>query len=540
MCGIIAYVSNCVVYENTLIRNSIKGILPRGYDSVGIMRKYDSTPVFSKSITNVNDFVRDIEKSQHNLMIGHTRWATCGKISIENTHPHVDEQSLFAVVHNGIITNCKMLIKEYELNNLTSETDTEVIVQVMGKEYQKSFNIEDAFNKTISVLKGTWAMIMVPLQIIEPMFLVHCNEMPIVISYSEDIISIASEYTGIPFEHGTCARLEQNKTYTITPSSCLDTSLEYKEFTNTYIDHHQHNTIKEIYEQPKLASNLRLPSRSRSELNDYEYLVLIGCGSSLYAANIVAYEIRATQLFKLVLTLDGSNYDENDLPNSDNVLVMFLSQSGETKELLNIAKINSFTKWCIVNNEHSSLISLCDEYFYMNLGKELGVASTKSVMAQILFMRHIFVNDLEDKLARISNDIHEQICTANNVSLVKFPDNVFVLGNKERYGVAQEVSLKLKELSYIHAEAFANNALRHGPFTLLNENSLCIIIDDNNIQNIENQISARECPVVIIPYHRDPLMQLIYCQIICYKIVIEQKNHNPDYPKNIAKVVTVD
>jgi glucosamine--fructose-6-phosphate aminotransferase (isomerizing) len=539
MCGIVAYISNCIIRENNLIDNSIKGILPRGYDSVGIMRKYDSSPIFSKTIANVNDFVCDLEESEHNLMIGHTRWATCGKISIENTHPHVDEKSLFAVVHNGIITNFKMLIKEYGLNNLKSETDTEVIVQVMSKEYQKSSNVEDAFNKTISRLKGTWAMIMVPLFINEPILLIHCNEMPIVISRNKEIISIASEYTGIPFENGTCARLEQNKTYTITPNSCLDiSSLEYKEFTNTYTNYHQHNTIKEIYEQPMLARNLCLPSKS--ELNEYEYLVLIGCGSSLYAANIVAYEIRATQLFKVVLTLDGSNYDENDLPNSDNVLVMFLSQSGETKELLNIAKINSFTKWCIVNNDHSSLISLCDKYFYMNLGKELGVASTKSVMAQILFMRHIFVKNIEDKLDEISNDIDEQIRIANNVSLIKFPDNVFVLGNKERYGVAQEISLKLKEICYIHAEAFANNALRHGPFTLLNENSLCILIDDNNIQNIKNQICARECPILIIPYHRDALMQLIYSQILCYKIAVEQKNHNPDYPKNIAKVVTVD
>ena len=140
----------------------------------------------------------------------------------------------------------------------------------------------------------------------------------------------------------------------------------------------------------------------------------------------------------------------------------------------------------------------------------------------------------------ISIDIHDQIYTANTVSLVKYPKNVFVLGNKERYAVAQEVSLKLKELSYIHAEAFANNALRHGPFTLLDENSLCIIIDDNNMQNIKNQISARECPVVIVPYHRDPLMQLIYSQLLCYRIAVEQKGHNPDYPKNIAKVVTVD
>ena len=540
MCGIVAYISNHVIRENHLIDKSIKGILPRGYDSVGIMRKYDSSQIFSKSITNVNDFVCDIEESQHNLMIGHTRWATCGNISIENTHPHVDEQSLFAVVHNGIITNCNMLIKEYELNNLTSETDTEVIVQVMGKEYQKSNNIEDAFNKTISRLKGTWAMIMVPLFIIEPMFLVHCNEMPIVISYNEDIILIASEYTGIPFEHGTCARLEQNKTYTITPNSCLDTSLEYKKFTNTYTNYHQHNTIKEIYEQPTLARNLCLPSISRSELNDYEYLVMIGCGSSLYAANMVACDIRKMKQYKLVLTLDGSNYDESDLPKSDKVLIIFLSQSGETKEILNIARCIYLTKWCIVNNEHSSLISLCDKYFHMNLGKELGVASTKSIMAQILFIRHIFVKNTEDKLDEISNDIHDQIYTANTISLVKYPENVFVLGNKERYAVAQEVSLKLKELSYIHAEAFANNALRHGPFTLLDENSLCIIIDDNNIQNIKNQISARECPVVIVPYHRDPLMQLIYSQVLCYRIAVEQMGHNPDYPKNIAKVVTVD
>lgn len=539
MCGIVAYISKDVISGNELISSSIHGILSRGYDSIGILRKYKSSPIISKSITNVQEFVSNLNKFKHNLMIAHTRWATHGTISLQNAHPHVDIQSLFSVVHNGIITNYNDLIHEYKLDSMKSDTDTEVIVQIMSKEYEKSDNIEDAFNTTIAKLQGTWAIVLVPLFINEHMLLIHCNDMPIVISQNKDVIAIASECSGLPFNHGKYARLEDNKPYIITTTTSLDQSLIYKHYTNaSYVHEHEYHTINEIYEQSNLVRNLSLPDHMKS--SEYDHLVMIGCGSSLYAANIASYDIRKTKEFQTVILLDGSNFDENDLPNTTNILVVFLSQSGETKELLNIAKQIKSSKWCIVNNEHSSLTSVCDKCYYMNLGKELGVASTKSVVGQILFLRHMFVNNLSDNLSVISKNISTQIYEANNVSLIKFPDTVFVLGNKERYGVAQEIALKFKELTYIHAEAFANNALRHGPFTLLNKTSLCIIIDDNNIDNIRNQILARECPMFCIPYHDDPLMQLIYAQILCYRIVISQKCHNPDYPRNIAKVVTVD
>lgn len=268
MCGIIAYISNRVVYENTLMSNSIKGILQRGYDSVGIMRKYNSTIKFSKAITNIVEHFTRLDIQEHNLMIAHTRWATHGKVSIHNTHPHVDNKSLFSIVHNGIITNHNDLIKEYDLDDLRSETDTEVIVQIMSIEYQKLNDIELALDVVISKLKGDWAIVIVPLFIDEPMLFVHCNNMPLIISRNERLIAIASEYTGLPFSKGKYARLKTNKTYIITSEMSLEA---YTYFTNSISHNEQHYTIKEINEQPKLIENLALPNRP--DVSDYEYCI---------------------------------------------------------------------------------------------------------------------------------------------------------------------------------------------------------------------------------------------------------------------------
>ena len=541
MCGVIAYLSNTSISHTRFITKSIQGILSRGYDSIGVMRKLGVSKSIVKSTSNPQNFGKQLADYEHEIMIGHTRWATNGKVSIENTHPHVDSSSLFAIVHNGIITNCEDIRKEYKMNELVSDTDTEVVVQLLSIEYKKIKNIEHAFQTTISKLEGSWAIVAVPLFIQESTFLVHCNDMPLVVSTTKEITALASESTGLPFVEGTYARLPNNTICVITRKKFIESALAYTHFVNKEVPDHEHHTIGEIREQPRLIREFSCPSSV--ELGHFKHLVLIGCGSSLFAANIATYEIRRTKRFVTVHTMDGSNFDINDIPNCQYVLICFLSQSGETKELLNIARdvCDVKTKWCIVNNPNSTLPTLCDTSFDMKLGKEIGVASTKSVTCQILYLQNIFGIRLDQRaLSCLAGDAHAIIEEAEIVSLSPFPNNLFILGNKERYGVAQEVALKLKELCYIHAEAFANNALRHGPFTLLTPKTLCIIIDDGHIENIKNQICARECPIVFIPFHENPLMQLMYSQVLCYRIAVEQMGHNPDYPKNIAKVVSVD
>tara|TARA_Y100000389_G_scaffold3455_1_gene3362 strand:+ start:1690 stop:3309 length:1620 start_codon:yes stop_codon:yes gene_type:complete len=539
MCGIVSYISKKPITQKRFIVKCIKGVLSRGYDSLGVMTKLGVSRNIFKIISDVHYFDNQFEDQEHDMMIGHTRWATNGNISIKNTHPHIDKSSTFAIVHNGIITNHEYLVHEYSMHNLTSDTDTEVIVQLLAIEYEKCNDIESAFHKTLSKLEGTWAIIAIPLFIEYPMMMVHCHDMPLIVSHSDDMIAFASECSGLPFYEGTYSRLPNNKPYIITQTSSLDPTLKYTYFTNNDDMEDRHHTINEIKEQPRVIRELNLPIPPNER---YKHLVIIGCGSSLFAANIAVYRIRQVKAFVTVQIIDGSNFDIHDLPNNHDVLVCFVSQSGETKELLNIAiQLDNFTKWCVVNNPNSSLVTLCDNYFDMNVGKENSVASTKSVTCQILYLQHLFgVHLNKQELLSISNDISLVIIESEKFCLDKFPNNVFILGNKARYGVAKEFALKLKELTYIHAEAFSNNALRHGPFTLLTSDTLCVIIDDYSSENIKHQIAARECPVLTIPYHENPIVQLIYCQILCYRIAVEQCKHNPDFPKNIAKVVSVD
>lgn len=609
MCGIVAYLGQS---QNQVFRVLFDGLLMiqnRGYDSAGLCsikeghflnRKFASCHQ-SSALERLKKYESCFEGCD--IGISHTRWATHGAKSDNNAHPHIDSNGRFSLVHNGIIENYmelkKMLIsKGYQFK---SETDSEVIVNLISYEYDNCQCIDNSIANAMKKLEGTWALAIIT--ILKPNNLYLCkNGSPLLLGFNETEVMAASEVSGFCNRAKQYIILENHDIISVDPKNFKKfTHYPYKvhEINESRIDltpdPFPHWMIKEIEEQPesilralnyggRITSDYTIKlgglEKNLSSLNHIENLLIIGCGTSLYAGLYASCWFKKLECFNTINMIDASEFDLNHLPR-EKAGVIVISQSGETKDVhrsMELIKKTDVPIISVVNVVDSLIAREADCGVYLNAGREVAVASTKSFTSQSVVLtliaiwfaqcrsmsdrrRHLLIeslNSLSYQCSSIIND-YRQKCR-DLAQILKNNNNCFILGRDLLYPIALEGALKLKEIGYIHAEGFCGGALKHGPFALIGPDVPVIILSDTEtrikMESAIEEVKSRKSPVILISNHPsnqtvdyhiqinsdNKLVSLLYViifQLTAYYSSI-LKGNNPDFPRNLAKVVTVD
>tara|TARA_B100001123_G_scaffold292113_1_gene325621 strand:+ start:2301 stop:4124 length:1824 start_codon:yes stop_codon:yes gene_type:complete len=607
MCGISAILgTECA---NLLIESLIQ-LQNRGYDSAGISLIKDDILIINKYASTESktaiEQLRNINYAQSINGIAHTRWATHGKKTDINSHPHKSMCEIFSIIHNGIIENYKEL-KEFLIKNnykFSSETDTEVIVNLISFYYKKNKNIKESIKVAISELQGTWGLV---IQCIDEPNKLYCirKGSPILIGNNNNFVMIVSEQCGfcnyfdeysVLDNEDLCELVYEDNKLFINTEKCMNTKKTYRQIQNITPEPFPHWTIKEIYEQADsslraISLGGRLMSTNEVKLGGLDMnkhilekiknIILLGCGTSLHTAHIGVSYMKDLCDFNIVMAFDGAEFTEKDIPKDGTTAILFLSQSGETKDLhrcINIAKKNHIFTIGIINVPDSLIAREVHCGCYLNAGREIAVASTKSFVSQIIIISMISIwfsqikHINEEKrlgmikcLKRLYIDIENTIKISHEkIKLyLKYFENkssCFVLGKSKGEWIAKEGALKIKEISYIHAEGYSSSALKHGPFALLEKDFPVILIAFKNehyfkslnayeeiksrnakiifISNCDNNLIDEKILIPINESYQD-LLSIIPLQILAYELAV-CNGINPDIPRNLAKVVTVE
>ncbi len=603
MCGILGIVSNEDVVDPMI--EGLKKLAYRGYDSAGLATLNNGNIIKRRAAGKINNLENLLKKEpiNGNIGIAHTRWATHGIPNEENAHPHATEQ--VAIVHNGIIENYKEIIINFKLHNLLkSQTDSEVIAYLFS-EYIKSGNsIDQAVVKLLSELKGAFAI---------GILLANQNKLvavkkgsPLAIGYGESQNYIGSDAVGLAaftkrisyLEDGDWALIDKNKVTVYNYSKPVERKVIITSISRQSIEKggYKHFMHKEIYEQPTVIGETlksfidpqnKILNFESKLLNDkVDRITLIACGTSSYACRVARYWFE--KYARVPISVDiASEYRYRNIFKSDNELVLFISQSGETRDTmasLEEAKRKGLKTMAIVNVVDSSIARIADESIMTLAGPEIGVASTKAFTTQLLtlFILAVFLgknkklipskleNEIIDQLIEIpsllSSCLENEYLIRNIASEIYNANDVLYMGRGEGHGLALEGALKLKEISYIHAEGYAAGELKHGPIALIDENVPVIgIIPFNDLfdKTLSNlaEVNARGGKIIsitdkkglkqvkdisnyniIIP-HANSFCQPILCavavQLLAYHIAVF-KGTDVDQPRNLAKSVTVE
>jgi glucosamine--fructose-6-phosphate aminotransferase (isomerizing) len=615
MCGIVACISEKGCAD--LLYNGLVQLKNRGYDSAGICSMQNGQLIVDKyaSTDNIDAYLKlQAQLYKHELStvgIAHTRWATHGAKTDINSHPHLSMCGKFAVVHNGIIENYKSLKDMLICNGyiFKSQTDTEVIAHLLSFLYTTNDNIVECIEKLIDSLEGTWGLAIIGID--EPNTL-YCTRhgSPLLVGYDDNCAIIVSEKSGfcnkVPnyfvlnnydickiTKTETKVEINTNTEYTIKQLTCIHNELSPHPYP--------HWTIKEINEQ--VDSSLRAISMGgrllnsnhvklggleehTDELKSIDNLILLGCGTSYFAGMHGLYFLKDLCDFYTVQLFDGAEFNENDIPKYGKTALLLISQSGETKDLhrcIEIGKKRNLFLIGLVNVVDSLIAREVDCGCYLNAGREVGVASTKAYLSQVILLAMISVWFSQEKkineqkrknyitdIRQLQYDIRRTLAmnhdTLDNIVKNIFTNdkpNCFLLGKGKSESVAREGSLKIKEISYIHSEGYSTSSLKHGPFALLDDKFPVILIapDDANYSKGENayeEIKSRHSPIIFITNKKTgqedkrnvlyipennktfaDLLCVIPLQLLAYKLAVS-KGINPDMPRNLAKVVTVE
>ena len=619
MCGIVGILSqqNECFYK---LLFGLKQLENRGYDSAGICCINNEKQIIVKKFASDN--ISALSKLEDNkclfenscIGIGHTRWATHGEKTYTNSHPHISSDNLFIIVHNGIIENY-LTLKNMLTNegyNFKSETDSEVIANLLSYNYKNNVNelntneiIVKTINQTIEMLEGTWGLCIMCIDNPNTLYCTR-NGSPILVGYNETVAMAVSEQSAFDQEISKYIILNNYDICTITKKTTISVSthdtykfkyIQTKSITN--LDGFPHWTLKEIYEQADstlraISFGGRLHSNNTVKLGGLDMnkdilykidnLILLGCGTSYNAGMCGLHYFKELCNFNNVCLIDGADFNEKDIPKHGKTALILLSQSGETKDLhrcITIANEHDLFKIGIINVVNSLIAREVDCGCYLNAGKEVAVASTKSFTSQCILLsmvaiwfsqihninediRDNYITDLRNLNKDISlllNDLEQK--TEQVLPVLINATNCFVLGKGSCVSIAKEGSLKIKEISYIHSEGYSTSSLKHGPFALLDENFPVILISPNDEHlaknlNAYSEIKSRYAPLIVITNNNikefDNMSNVLYIpcnktynnilssivlQMIAYKLSVS-KCINPDMPKNLAKVVTVE
>lgn len=569
MCGIFGIIKNNN-YRNSIqeyILNGLEQLQNRGYDSAGIcyignnkyfnIYKYCSTN--DKTALNILRNINYEYNENINIGFGHNRWATHGIKNDINAHPHLSFNKKFVLVHNGIIENY-LELKEFCCRNkitFNTQTDTEVIVNIIEYYYEYNNNTIQSIEKCMSILKGTYGCILQCID--EPNVLYTFRKgSPICIGKNDGLVIITSEQSGfcnlinnyITLKNNDICRIEyvDNDVKYTTKESYIYTDIKDVIYNENIVlsNKFKHWTIKEIYEQPITVSNsINNGGRIKNEyevqlgglqqhyekLSKVNNIIILGCGSSYYAGLFGKVFFKKLCNFNSIQVIEGSEFELDDIVKTGLTAIIMISQSGETKDLYQciecIQKDNKNIITIGIINVIDSLIAReVDCGVYCNAGKEVGVASTKSFTSQVICLSLIAIwfsqirySNLFLKRAKFIKDLHnlsydiqktiDCVYDISNKDKLEYICNVlnkhscFILGKGTDEIVAKEGALKIKEITYIHSEGYSSSSLKHGPFALLDENIPVILINlekkyNDNINSCYEEIKCRQSPIILI------------------------------------------
>ena len=579
MCGIVGYLG----YRNAA-EVCMEGLLRleyRGYDSFGIATVSPEISIFKE--TGKISAAKDAVHLKGTCGIGHTRWATHGVPSRTNAHPFTDCTGKIAVVHNGIIENYAALKRDLEKRGHTfvSETDTEVIPHLIEEKY--TGNLREAVSKILPLLEGAYAILVIAEGTEE--IVAARKGSPLVLGVGDREYVFASD--GLPILDYTrkVIYLEDGDLAEVTPAGYTIyqgkkpverkvSTLEW-DAADVRKGGFAHYMLKEMYEQPEVFSNtvhsIAENAASLCRIRDARSITIVACGTSANASTVFAYLMEAVCGIPTRVVL-ASEFKYFPTPKND--VVIAVSQSGETADTisaLKIAKERGAKTFCVTNVLGSSLTRVAETTLYTRAGPEVSVAATKSFTAQVAaFMEMVNTISggmLKKDIAEIQRYLPEALdCAVDSaVELVKEASTLLYVGRGLSYPISMEGALKMKEISYIHAEGYAAGELKHGPFALLSKETpvVAVCLPGSTypvmMSNLK-EIKARSAPEVVIGCMGDidaeeiadvfiPLPKVsetagvilasVVLQMLAYKTAVALGT-DVDMPRNLAKSVTVE
>ena len=585
MCSIIGFSGNEIAAP--IIVKGLKRMEYRGYDSVGIATESDNKIELKKGtgkVSEVNSKVQ-LDSLPGKVGIGHTRWATHGKVTELNAHPHPSNSGKIAIVHNGIIENFEELKKQLENEGYSfkSETDSEIIANLLQKNYESTKNIKDTILKTVSEIKGHYAFV----AMFENGQLAAARfHEPLIVGVGQENVFLSSDVLGF-IEYTDNAIYLKSKNFVILDKGKFQIfdfdgkNAEYeitkvsKEFGDAYKGDYAHFTLKEIYEQPETilragAKTVDAIEKTVDYIRHAKNVYITGSGTS-YNSALIAKQILSKYAKIKVEPIISSELQFSPEILEENSILIAISQSGESADVLDavrIAKKANCKIISIVNLLTSSLARKADVVMGMNCGPEIGVAATKSFTSQLVILYKIVQklsnNDITINFEKFSESILKTLENPSKIQqiakVLKDISDIYVLGRGINYPIAIEAALKLKELTYIHAEGIPGGELKHGPLALMDSDVFVIIINPNDSTYADTLTSAREIKargakiIGISDIESDvydywleipkidevlyPISEIIPIQLLSYYAALE-KETDPDYPRNLAKSVTV-
>jgi glucosamine--fructose-6-phosphate aminotransferase (isomerizing) len=612
MCGIVAYLGDKEAYP--ILISGLQRLEYRGYDSAGVCTYEKGDLKINKKAGKVADLEKFVgsQKLASTIGIGHTRWATHGEPNDTNAHPHPSNDSSLAIIHNGIIENYEAIKTDLQKKGykFSSDTDTEVVITFI-EDIRKNndVNLVEAVRIALSKVVGAYALVILSKD--NPDQLIAARKgSPLVIGLGEKEYFVASDATPIIEYTNSVIYLNDQEIAVINRDGYSITDLENVPQT-PYIHTldmeleaiekggYEHFMLKEIFEQPTSIANCmrgRVDSKENKLvlggildhleiLEKAERMIIVACGTSWHAGMVAEYIIEDLCRIPVEVEYASEFRYRNPIINKGDI-VFAISQSGETADTLaalELAKDKGAKIFGIVNAVGSSIARITDAGAYLHAGPEIGVASTKAFTGQVTILAMIALKlarkkktitesrfrDLLNELQLIPGKVQEALKSNNQIIEIskKFKDspNFLYLGRGYNFPVALEGALKLKEISYIHAEGYPAAEMKHGPIALIDENMPAIFIAtrdssyDKVVSNIQ-EIKARKGQViavvtegdVLIPNMADytievpeteealmPLLSVIPLQLLSYHIAV-MRGCNVDQPRNLAKSVTVE
>lgn len=617
MCGIVGYIGKQKAVP--VLINGLKSLEYRGYDSAGIAVLSNNQIDVIKDKGRVANIESNplINTLTGTIGIGHTRWATHGIPSKTNSHPHLNNSKTIAVVHNGIIENYNELKAKLLQNNYTllSETDSEVIPNLI--DLNNNGNILEAISKTLHEVKGSYALGIISTELPDQIIIAKKNN-PIVIGKSQNEFFIASDIPAIASHTEDFYFLDDEQIAVISENSIffydinlnnIDLPLKNIKFDvgvaekNGYEDY----MLKEIYEQPRairetigsfLTENNPINLNINIDFKEINKIFIIACGTAMHAGMATKYAFEHFCQISTEIDMASEFRYRNPIINNK-TLCIFISQSGETADTIaaiKLAKANNAKTIGIINAIDSTMTRLVDTTLYTHAGPEIAVASTKAYTCQVTLLtilalyisEKLNIKELENEIKTTKRDIlnlpklvEDQL---KNVDYIKDISNnlyknhdIYFIGRGQDYAAALEGSLKLKEISYIHSEAYASGELKHGPIALIEDNTLVLGIATNSatapktMSNLE-EVIARGADTILITNQNSktdelsenksitksdidkvhylievpeiniflsPISTIIPMQLFAYYIS-KAKKLDVDKPRNLAKSITVE
>lgn len=613
MCGIVGYIGN--KNATPVLVNALKKLEYRGYDSAGIA-VFNGQDILVRKVKGALKALEEKiakETIEGSLGIGHTRWATHGEPSDINAHPHLNESGTIAVVHNGIIENFAKLKAWLQSEGVVfkSDTDTEVIAHLINYYYEDSLDIFEAVKATINRLEGSYALGVLCKDFPDRVIAAR-KECPLIVGLGKDENFIASDVPAV-LEYTRDVYFLDQKEIAVLYKDHVDL---FDEDGNRIIKQpfhvdwdissaekggYEHFMLKEIHEQPKVLTDTMRPRLvfeggvpvdiKFDELcfdekwKEAKRIVIVACGTAYHAGVVAKYVFEQLARVPVVVDVASEFRYRNPILCKDDIFIV-ISQSGETADTLaalRLAKQNGVHVTAITNCVGSTVSREADDVVYTWAGPEIAVASTKAYTTQLMCLCMLALKSAFIKETISASDYKKYLCELNSIpekvqqiledkaSIQRFvsknynKQKVFFIGRQYDSATSLECALKLKEVSYMHSEAFAAGELKHGPIALIDTDTLVVAIATvpelyeklaSNIIEVKSRgastfvitqddsgaFSSSADEIVKIPSTEsffEPMLSIIPAQLFAYYCAVHRGN-NPDKPRNLAKSVTVE